>query len=285
MDSNISRETFTLGFDGGHEMDAALLGHVLTDLSIVVEELGHDSKQYDGCFIRVQAFQPGSFRVVLTGLMIVASQLHMLPPVGELASIFSIIKGMFEVKRFLAGRRPQNEGVITPEGRLRLESPDGGSLDVPWPCKIVITNPKVDTSMSNVATAAIQHNPTGAMRLIGDKESRVFPAADLERIASPLGTAAEEQQVQEWEVRVRLPIRKLDLIGKSQWSFDYQGRVISAAIEDTMFLARVHNGLNAYRSGDSLDVTLKTQLTTNADGTPAGERYFITEVHNPAPTD
>ena len=65
------------------------------------------------------------------------------------------------------------------------------------------------------------------------------------------------------------------------WDFIYKGKVISAKIEDTVWLSRVQEGFISFTSGSYLETMLRIEAETYENGVPTGNvRYFVVMVTN-----
>ena len=65
------------------------------------------------------------------------------------------------------------------------------------------------------------------------------------------------------------------------WDFVYEGKVISAKIEDTTWLSRVQAGYISFSSGSLLETILRIEAETDNNGTLTGNvRYFVVMVTN-----
>lgn len=85
--------------------------------------------------------------------------------------------------------------------------------------------------------------------------------------------------------RTRLPVKKPDLIGDSQWDLYMAGRVIRAKILHREWLERFHSRTIEIRPGDMLDADLEITLLQTTSGEVIGYRYQILKVYDVIPRD
>jgi hypothetical protein len=78
--------------------------------------------------------------------------------------------------------------------------------------------------------------------------------------------------------RTRLPVKKPDLIGDSQWDLYMGGRVIRAKILHKEWLEKFHSRSIELRPGDMLDAMLEITLLQSPEGEVVGYRYQVLEV-------
>lgn len=82
---------------------------------------------------------------------------------------------------------------------------------------------------------------------------------------------------------VKLKVKKPDFLGNSMWSFVLD-KVLSAKIEDTLWLEKFQKGEVSIPPGSYLDVLLRTEIELDDNNDPAGNvNYFITEVKDVIP--
>jgi hypothetical protein len=72
-----------------------------------------------------------------------------------------------------------------------------------------------------------------------------------------------------------IQVKKPDYLGRSQWSFRYDGHKIEASIQDKEWLGKFQTRLVDVRPGDSLKVDLHEQLYMGYDGEIVHRYYLI----------
>lgn len=273
-----SSSSFSISFDGDNQMEASLLGASLSNLAFVVNQVVKDDPAGISCHLSVTSFRKGSFKVILSFSLFAALQLAGSLSIQDASMMFGILKGMFDIKKALKGEKPK---AVTEdaEGHIYVLAKDGSEVLAPLESKVVIRNPAVDKSLTGIAYAARLHNPSGGFRLIADDRQVHYNQADVQDIALPTFGADLQPREQTQELRIKLPIRKPDLLGTASWSFLYCGRSITAKITDVEFIKRVHSGKTSYKAGDCLDVSLEITTKVSAEGIATGETYTIVKVH------
>lgn len=85
--------------------------------------------------------------------------------------------------------------------------------------------------------------------------------------------------------RMRLPVKKPDLIGDSQWDLYMGGRVVRAKILHREWLEKFHSRTVELRPGDMLDADFEITLLQTTAGEVVGYRYQVLKVYGVIPRD
>lgn len=284
----VTMDNFSLSFEGGNEIDAALLGHALSNLSFVVSKIVEDEPSKPEHKLKVQTFTKGSFVVELSFMLMVATQTAAMAGISSLedaANLFNIIVGMLDIKSKLKGDKPEAVKENLNDGSVQVLAPDGTEVIAPLGSRIVITNPAVEKSVCALADSMRLHNPNGCMKLMRGNEVKSYDHGQIQDIAVPSHTPELTNTNSDQLMRIALPIKKPDLLGNGAWNFRYGKRSISASINDMDFIKNVHDGKMSYKAGDKLDVDLRVETKLAPDKTPIGETYSIEKVYGivPAP--
>ena len=280
-------DAFSLAFDGGNEIEAAVLGLTLTNLSFVVGKIVAEDPTKPEHELKVQTFEQGSFVIDLI-LSIARKAQEVIPNTGidsldDAKKVIDIFKGTLDIKALLKGQKPKKIEEKVQEGYIRVTAPDGTEVTAPLGSKIVINNPQVDKSISEIAQGVRLHNPEGGLRLIRDGNTTAYSRDEIQDIGIQTHNAEMSDTERITYQRIALPIKKLDLLGNGAWAFRYGKRSISASFEDKVFLKAVHEGKNSYKAGDKLDVDLRVETKLAPDNTPLREVYIIEKVHSVVP--
>jgi len=112
---------------------------------------------------------------------------------------------------------------------------------------------------------------------VGAAQGKLPPARPLDLMALRESLIAKRDVSIE---DVQLIIKKPDLLGESQWDFRLSGKSISARIHDGSWLADLHKRNVRLTTGDSLRVTLRTEIGKDSRGREINIRYEIVKVHS-----
>lgn len=280
-------DKFSLAFDGGNEIEAAVLGLTLSNLSFVVGKIVEEDPTELEHELMVQTFEQGSFIIDFI-LSIARKAQEVIPHTGidsldDAKKVVDVFKGMLDIKAQLKGQKPKKIEEKVQEGYIRVTTPDGTEVTAPLGSKIVINNPQVDKSISEIAQGVRLHNPDGGLRLIRDGNTTSYSRDEIQDIGIQTHNVEMSDTERISYQRIALPIKKLDLLGNGAWTFRYGKRSISASFEDKVFLKAVHEGKISYKAGDKLDVDLRIETKIAPDNTLLKESHIIEKVYGVVP--
>ena len=277
-EDSVSREQFSLTFHGDNTIEAALLGRAILDMSQMACEISRIDgmpKKYEP---RIKAFPQGSFEVVFEVLLETWETIVPHITIANAAAVLTMIKTVFDIKKHLKERKKQS--IEKRNDHLIILFDDGSEIKAPIGGDIIFRNPKVDALASEIGKISLLHNPNEGFSIIDNTGVSQYSPEDVRCIATEQEFVDFSDKEQERTTRVTLPIKAPDLLGNSAWKFKYAKRTISARIDDQSFLDSVHSGKLSYKAGDTLDVSLKTDLTLLPSGEVNSEKYSIIKVHN-----
>ena len=277
-------DRFTLSFDGENEIGAGLLGIALSNTAYVMDEIIKDDPGIEKHKLTVSAFKKGSFVVDFTCLLFFASQASGISTLSDVLAVVNSFKGVLEIKKLLKGERPK-EVIDREDGTIDVFAPNGSELHgIPGGTKVFFHNPKIDQKMTELAEAVRLHNPSGGFSLESGDDRAYFDSEDVQDIAIPMQSTEFAPSERYQTSRVRLPIRKPDLLGNASWTFQFVQRDISAKIVDQEFIKQVNAGRIGIAAGDKLDVDLTIKTNYSGDGVPLSESYAIDKVYGHVPS-
>lgn len=282
-----STDSFRFSFDGKNEIEAALLGRTLSNISFIVSQIVEDEPTKPEYSLKVKTFKKGSFCIEFGFALIALGQATQMAGISSLeqaANLFTIITGMLDIKSRLKGEKPKSVNEDLNNGHVQVIASDGTEVIAPLGSRIVITNPQVEKSISELAENARLHNPNGGIKLIRGQEEHVYNQEQIQDISLTTHDVEYKNTSTTREQRVALPIKKPDLLGNGAWTFKYGNRAITASINDSQFMTSVHNGTTSYKAGDKLDVDLIMDIKLSPDNTPIGETFSIEKVYGIIPS-
>lgn len=269
---------FTFSFEGASNINAPLLGRTILNLSLVIDEISKEQPAPIDYSFNVIAFRPGSFKVDFH--LLVATGMSLLPNAMAFAKVtVDTLKGIFEIKKLLKGDKPKEVKDSLSEGSVEIVAPDNTHVIAPRGSKIIFRNSIVDRCVTEISQSALKCNPGNGFSIADQSGALYFSPDDLQNIAQPQEYVEHTPSERQNSYRVRLPIKKLDLLGSSAWAFKYSNRTIHATIADSEFLKKVHGGY-IFKAGDCLDVELDINTKQASDGSITGEKYTIIKVYN-----
>ena len=137
--------------------------------------------------------------------------------------------------------------------------------------------PEIIDSISNYQQA-VQH--------LGERETASILDQNGERISIPkiadysreTAIAALREKEFSNELQAMLGVKKPDYLGRSRWSFVYDGKTIEAPILHETWLARFQNREIDVRPGDALRVIIRVTVTYGSGSNVLNTRHEVLEV-------
>lgn len=282
MENNLveSRSEFSFHLDGESEIDASLLANTIRDIAEITKETAHEIDPEAYLKMNVTAFRNGSFQIDFSTVCAAAETLltSATPAVMLAGNVISSLKGIFEIKKFLKGKKPKeiSKGA---KGKVKIRNEEGNQIEVPASSQIVIHNERIDQLVVNISNYSQEHNQNGGFSIITGDEALRCSASDIREMSKPLPPETEITTCIRSKIKTMLLIRKAVLIGNAKWSFDYNGRAIDASVEDEVF---VHNFQlkESIRSGDYIEAIMEiyVDLDKNGDQIKGTEKYTVLQV-------
>ncbi|MFZ5975179.1 MAG: hypothetical protein ACOYU3_07205 [Bacillota bacterium] len=276
-----SQASFGLHLDGENEIDANLLSNTIRDIAELTKIAAKEENFEAYLKINVTAFRNGSFQIDFSTICEVGETLITI--IGAASAfaltIVGIVKGYLEIKKLLKGEKPKNTVQIQ-DSKMEVENNIGQKVIVHKSSVAILTNVTIDQLTMNIANYVQEYNPSGGFTFLTQEGNVICLADDVKNISKPI-TIAEETLCKRLTVKADLPIKKVDLTGRSTWEFKYQGHVIIAKIHDEEWLAEVNSGNVPIRAGDYIKATLEIyfELDLYERPIPDSGKYNIIKVH------
>lgn len=283
MEENLveSRSEFSLHLDGESEIDANILANTIRDMAEITKVTAHEVNPEAYLKMNVTAFKNGSFQIDFSAVCAAAESLTTaaIPAATLAATVIGGVKGVFEIKKLLKGKRPK-EVTDEADGRVKIKNEAGEQVEVPASSQIVFHNERIDQLVVNISNYSQEHNQNGGFTINAGNESLRCSNFDIMEMAKPIPPENEITTCVRSRIKTELFIRKAVLIGNSKWSFEYGGRAIDASIDDEVFL---HNfQLNeSIRSGDYIEAMLEiyVDLDKEKNEIKGTEKYTVLQVY------
>lgn len=178
--------------------------------------------------------------------------------------------GLLGLMRFLKGKSP--ESVHASDGGVTVHRNKRSSITVTQNTYNYYVSPAMRKPVADLA-ATLHPDGVGSVEIGGtvirEREADFFRDSAGRR-PSNVSTSS-----------VLLRIVKLDLEGKSKWTFEGVGGKISARILDETFLDRTRSGRETFAQGDVIECNLRTLQTITDDGRITAE-FEVVEVKDHA---
>ena len=277
-----STAQFGIHLEGESEIDAILLSKTISDMAELTQLAARKENPDAYLKMNVTAFKNGSFQIDFSTVCEVAQTISsvVVPVAGLALTVVGVVKGIFEIKKFLKGEPPKE---VTPDpenpSRVIIKSNNGAVINVEASSTIVLNNFRADQLASNISYYAKEHNPAGGFSFFVEDEEFHCDSQDVDNMLVPL-PVVEEIITKKSRIEAVLPVKKADILGRSAWDFRFKGKSITAKIDDDDFLETIHNGA-AVKAGDYINAILEVEVHLDGDGKPidGSEQYTVVSVH------
>jgi hypothetical protein len=276
-----SKAAFGLHLEGSNEIDAELLSETIHDMAELTKLAASEENPQAYLKMNVTAFRNGSFQIDFSTICETVKTMFVpaTAAAGFAASVVNTVKGFFEIKKLLKGEKPKNVSDIDNK-KIVVENNVGEKITVNKYSQSVLNNCQIDQLTINISNCVMEHNPNGGFEFVSENGNSKFSAQNVQDIAKPI-PIQEETICKRFCVETELPIVKAALVGRSAWSFIYNGKNIIASIDDEIWISEVNRGDISIRSGDYINATLEIYVDLDSDGKPIekSEKYAVIKVH------
>ncbi|GAB3767750.1 hypothetical protein GCM10028818_01110 [Spirosoma horti] len=269
----IDENDFRVRFGGDlHEIDSNTLVNYLLHLNTIITEVNRELEPERKIKVKIKALEKGSFEVLVQIQSIIEQikGLFSADDAGYVANIITIVSGLYALRLFLKGKKPDEVSRDKPNNSVTITNSDGNQVTINYntyhiyesnkPINQAITkqfetldaDPNIEsisiTNRDNVDLVSVSHNEFSEI------------ATPNEQLETPISHEIRE--------KVILSIVKISFDPKLVCDFIYMGIRISAYIKDKDFYERVDRG-EAFAKGDALEAKLQVnkqfEPTLNTD--------------------
>jgi len=276
-----SIDTFKVNFGGkGHSIDAELFTKTMNNTIDLVKSSANIVDP--NCFLRleIKANQQGSFETVIDTVARHAVDLITKENAKLASQIVIAFWAFLQIKTHLGGKRALE--IKEEETKTKIVNQDNAVITVDN--KVAdgfFKNTNIDNSIINIfsdlkrgdkESFTIEHN---SKKMEFNKNE--YDTMKQKVVDEKCNTSKLEQQK---PIEVNLLLKKPDLLGGSAWQFVYN-KNISAKIEDSKFLDRVHKGeIKTLYAGVRMPCLLQIEyeLDANFNPIPNSDKYIVKEI-------
>lgn len=274
---SVSELNFT--FEGDYDVNALSLARAIENLVALSTATASHSCPEAEVRLSVRAVKPGSLEILF--MIATAAAQTLFSPAGvEYASdLASTITSLFEIKRFLRGKKPNQ--IETLDDRIIIERPDGTKITTPKSSGVYFFDQSIDNSITNIIENASISPGVSGIRIGSHGRSVKIERHEFEECAVPVEISEDGKKKVTYTRRDVLFVRKPDLMGDSQWGFRTD-RNIMADMADKDFLEKVFSREISVFSGMHLVADLEITTELGDDGIPNGPtcHYSVKHVHS-----
>lgn len=270
---------------GGHEVDADTFVSSLMAVSTIIQEVNKEVAPDKRIQVKVKALNEGSFEVFCALVQNIGGSLVPLfnsSNISYLSNLFTILTGLFELRKFLGGKEPNQ--MIENGDDFTIENVTGNQMIFNNSIvNMYFSNQTVNDAMSKNFEKLNEDQNVKSFELKSG-ENKVFysdrndfPTLQEKRIV------AEDKVKEITKQNVSLKILKLVWNDDNKWSFVYDGNKISAFVRDVDFFKKIDEG-EKFAKGDELIVDLKiVQIYDKTIDGYINNDYEIIVVHSHKP--
>ena len=268
-DENKTSELLTIQFGvATHEVNAEAVASMIRAVTLLIQvsnkEVGSDCE----LSVKVRAFAPGSLEISLEliipmGVVILEKVPLILGKAPILASVLSIIKDYFSLKKWLQGKPLPKKN-------------DDGQYDIgdqKYEIHAETVNVYNNSQINNYVTEAFweAHKDSTVKDVAffkGEKKELLVNVPDTHFQHFDASTYEDiPQDRTEQTERVIVTVATPVFRGKGKWKVVYQKNIISVSITDEVFLQKAAGTVYRFGTGDKLDVdmNIKYKKDKNTD--------------------
>jgi hypothetical protein len=283
----LTQRTVKIKFDGQpHQVELSVYTQVLLDFATIAKASTNATDPNADVGITISAPERGSFVAVL---QLVASQAGDVLGWGidhceELASIVTVIGGVYGLHRWLAGKRVEEQPEVAGDGNVVVKDSEGTTITVAENVfNLYISNPGVPAALTHTF-GALDEDPAITGFGIADDSQQIFAAerAEFGPMSEAPDVVAETECTKVDSVaNAHLHVVKLVLERSytRKWEFVWAGNRISANIKDEKFFDKLEAHAYTFGAGDLLRVNLEvTKEWDDRLGAYVNRSYTIAEV-------
>ncbi|MBN3743947.1 hypothetical protein G3N96_00565 [Burkholderia sp. Se-20373] len=184
-------------------------------------------------------------------------------------------KGLFAVLKWLRGREILQ---VRMQGHTAILHVEGDTLEIDLPVLTLLRDVGVRRAIEHVL-APLAHE--GIVMFAVGTDTEIVETVDRSEIAWFHAPAAAHSLILDEHCKMAFSIVSLAFEDDNKWGLYDGTSTIHAAITDTGFLSRVHNGQISFSKGDVLVCNVRMQQWQTSDG--AKTEYEVTDVleHRP----
>lgn len=236
-----ANEQLIFTFNGENNVDIDLLVNALNGISESYKNMIFSKCPEAGVELKIEAFNKGSFEVIISSAV---SMAPIIIPVTQTAlSNVKLFLDIIKLKKDLKGKKPSK--INTKGDKAEVINQNGEThyhnCEV---TNIYMNNPLIDKGLTDLFSSLRDSKSRKAISIKSYDERVIIAEKEYENMSVNLvenSVDIESRHIKN-QVRTNLLLKKPDLLGESKWQFQYEGKTISAAIEDKLFLKKVKSG-------------------------------------------
>ncbi|NAZ92225.1 hypothetical protein [Vibrio toranzoniae] len=259
-----------------HKISLEVLANSLSGLNSLLNETNLKvNGTSDNIQLKVEAFQPGSFEIVLDVMQNPQEYVDILAAIGfgaaaVLAGKDSLISAMHK----LEGRQIQKLSFLQ-DGDCKVTLSDDESFPVPAHLKSLLASTSVRTALSKLIHAPLQEDGVESFKVLGADRSEITVISKEQSSAFKYKripvTQSTVDKLYEDVIFTFVTVHK----DKTTWRVDLDGEIISAVIKDDDFVACIKKG----EEGALFSSSYTANLIVKEDLNSMDKTYFLDKVH------
>lgn len=282
-----TNDQLKIKFDGDtQDINLLTFSKTLENINTMIVEINREQNKITGLNrkvdIRIKALSPGSFKVTIDIIQELMDSLLTTENVAYAASVVTILSGIFGIRKFLKGKKP--ESVKNIDAHVEIKNTIGEVTIIEKNTyNIYQSNTLVSEALNDTYYTLSQDAKVSSFNFLDKTEQPIFQSdrSEFEMNSEVLETKDEDKKISIELTSVS--INKICFEKDYKWQFYYKGIKIQAVIKDQEFFKRINEG-EKFSKGDSLEVELKIiKEFSNEDNTYINKTYEVTRVINHLP--
>lgn len=280
--NEITNDLLKIKFDGDtHDINLLTFSKTLENLNTMIIEINKEKNKISGLDtkvdIRVKALSSGSFEVTIDIIQELVQNLLTTDNVVYVASIVTILSGIFGLRKFLKGKKPTSVNAVNNQFEIKNSI---GEIKIVEnnTYNIYQTNTMISEALNDTYSTLTRDPKVTSFNLIDKTDNPIFQSdrSEFEGFSEIIEEKDEEKKIS-LEL-TSLSINKICFEKDYKWQFYYKGYKIQAIIKDQDFFKRINEG-EKFSKGDSLEVELKIIKEFSEDNnTYINKTYEVTKV-------
>lgn len=270
----ISESSLQIVFAGDNSIDASLLSESLSNIVDLYNDASGEMPSDAHSRLIINSISTGSFVIDFSAI------LNVLPIIQDAveysAIVVGLVVGVIEIRKFIKGRKVDeispNKETIT----IRI----GDEYHISDVKELKLYQKKsTQDSLTNLFSA-LEASERDGLTLISERKTTSIERSSFKQLSQNDELAESEEEISVIYTDDTLFVVKVDLSGRSQWTFS-SGKQFSASVQDESFLDAVRLRKIKIENGMTLSVHMRTTYILDSYGIPieGKEKRIIEKVN------
>lgn len=258
---------FKIIFDSdSHEVDVETLIGCLMHTSKIIQEVNRELDTEKKIEVKIKALEKGSFEVHIQLVEKLLSSLYSNNNLSIASNIVTVVGGLYGFAKYLKGKKPKNIEEQK-NGSVKITNDSGDVTIINGDVYTIYNENKiVRDSISRQFAVLNKNEDISGFKFQSDNVDVYIPEEDFDPISVKMDTLDE---ISKEPIREVVKDKKILIIRPSfdkdlKWDFVYEGRKISAKMEDEEIIKYIDEG-EQFAKGDFMLVDIEVTQFYDAD--------------------